>query len=81
MTQLVLELGELNISSPDPVLRLETVDLTKQWIDHAVTLGCPRVMVNQARFRRGAPDRHRHFAEDQCVCQNQKGLGDPGKPR
>jgi sugar phosphate isomerase/epimerase len=21
--------------------------LTKQWIDHAVTLGCPRVMVNQ----------------------------------
>ena len=47
MTQLVLELGELNISSPDPVLRLETVDLTKQWIDHAVTLGCPRVMVNQ----------------------------------
>jgi sugar phosphate isomerase/epimerase len=47
MTQLVLELGALNISSPDPVLRLETVDLTKQWIDHAVTLGCPRVMVNQ----------------------------------
>jgi hypothetical protein len=47
MTQLVLELGKLNISSPDPVLRVETIDLTKRWIDHAVTLGCPRVMVNQ----------------------------------
>jgi Xylose isomerase-like TIM barrel len=47
ITQLVLELEELNISSPDPVLRVETIDLTKRWIDHAVTLGCPRVMVNQ----------------------------------
>ena len=47
MTQLVLELGELNISSPDPVLRVETIDLTKRWIDHAGTLGCPRVMINQ----------------------------------
>jgi sugar phosphate isomerase/epimerase len=26
---------------------VETIDLTKRWIDHAVTLGCPRVMVNQ----------------------------------
>jgi sugar phosphate isomerase/epimerase len=47
MNQLVLELDELNISSPDPVLRVETIDLTKRWIDHAVTLGCPRVMINQ----------------------------------
>jgi hypothetical protein len=47
MTQLVLELDKLNISSPNPVLRVETIDLTKRWIDHAVTLGCPRVMVNQ----------------------------------
>jgi hypothetical protein len=47
MTQLVLELDELNVSSPDPVLRVETIDLTKRWIDHAVTLGCPRVMLNQ----------------------------------
>ena len=29
------------------MLRLETIDLTKKWIDHAVMLGCPRVMVNQ----------------------------------
>jgi sugar phosphate isomerase/epimerase len=45
-----ISLGGLNIvsmSAPDPVLRQETVDLTKQWIDHAVELECPRVMVNQ----------------------------------
>ena len=50
ITQLVLELGPLNVSSPDPVLRVETIDLTKRWIDHAVTLGCPRVMVNQGKL-------------------------------
>jgi sugar phosphate isomerase/epimerase len=45
-----ISLGGLSIvsmSAPDPALRLETVDLTKQWIDHAVELECPRVMVNQ----------------------------------
>jgi sugar phosphate isomerase/epimerase len=42
-----LELGPMNISSPDPVLRTQAVDLTKRWIDHAVTLGSPRVMINQ----------------------------------
>jgi hypothetical protein len=47
MNQICLEFGPLNISSPDPVLRLETIDLTRQWVDHAVELGCPRVMVNQ----------------------------------
>jgi len=47
MNQINLEFGPLNISSPDPVLRLETIDLNKRWIDHAVMLGCPRVMVNQ----------------------------------
>jgi len=46
MNQLCLEFGILNISTPDPVLRLETIDLTKQWIDHAAELGCPRVMLN-----------------------------------
>jgi hypothetical protein len=39
--------GILNISSPDPVLRLEAIDLTKRWIDHAAELGCPRVLVNE----------------------------------
>ena len=47
MNQICLEFGILNISSPDPMLRVETIDLTKRWIDHAVDLGCPRVMVNQ----------------------------------
>jgi len=47
MNQINVEFGALNISSPDPVLRLETIDLTKKWIDHAVMLGCPRIMVNQ----------------------------------
>jgi hypothetical protein len=47
MNQINVEFGTLNISSPDPVLRVETIDLTKQWIDHAVILGCPRIMVNQ----------------------------------
>jgi Xylose isomerase-like TIM barrel len=47
MNQINLEFGPLNISSPDPVLRVETIDLTKKWIDHAAALGCPRVMLNQ----------------------------------
>ena len=47
MNQINVEFGTLNISSPDPVLRLETIDLTKKWVDHAVILGCPRIMVNQ----------------------------------
>ena len=47
MNQINVEFGPLNISSPDPVLRLQTIDLTKKWVDHAVILGCPRIMVNQ----------------------------------
>lgn len=47
INQINLGFGDLNISSPNPVVRLETIDLTKRWIDHAVVLGCPRVMVNQ----------------------------------
>ena len=47
MNQINLEFANLNISTPDPWIRLETIDLTKRWIDHAVALDCPRVMVNQ----------------------------------
>jgi len=47
INQINLEFRQLNISTPDPVLRLETVDLTKKWVDHAATLGCARIMVNQ----------------------------------
>jgi sugar phosphate isomerase/epimerase len=46
MTQICLEFAPLDISSPEHYQRLETIDLTKQWIDHAVALSCPRVMVN-----------------------------------
>jgi len=46
VSQINLEFGPLNISTKDPILRLETIDLTKRWVDLAVTLGCPRVMVN-----------------------------------
>jgi sugar phosphate isomerase/epimerase len=42
-----LELGNMNISAPEPVLRAQAVDLTKRWVDHAVVLGSPRVMINQ----------------------------------
>ena len=47
ITNINLEFGNMNISTGDAVLRLQAIDLTKQWIDHAVELGCPRVMVNQ----------------------------------
>jgi hypothetical protein len=47
VTNINLEFGGMNISAPDPALRQQAVDLTRQWIDHAVELGCPRVMVNQ----------------------------------
>jgi len=45
-----LELGNMNISSPDPILRSQAVDLTKRWVDHAVVLGSPRVMINQGQL-------------------------------
>ena len=70
MNQICLEFGPLNISSPDPVLRVETIDLTKKWIDHAVELGCPRVMVNQGTL---APEVR------QTAIATLKTIGDYGK--
>ena len=51
VTQLVVEFGGLNISAPDHnfLPRLQALDLTKVWIDRAVVLGCPRIMVNQGQ--------------------------------
>ena len=37
----------LTMSEPDPIKRVEAIDLTKRWIDHCVALGCPRLQVNQ----------------------------------
>ncbi len=60
VSQINLEFGTMNISAPEPVLRLQAIDLTKRWIDHAVTLGAPRVMINQ-----GTPTReNKGFAID-----------------
>jgi sugar phosphate isomerase/epimerase len=44
--QINLDFANINVSSPDPVIRLEAIELTKRWIDHAVALDCPRVMVS-----------------------------------
>jgi hypothetical protein len=49
ISQINLEFGDLNISAEGHSARLQAVDLTKRWIDHAVLLGCPIVMVNQGR--------------------------------
>ncbi|MGA3096145.1 MAG: hypothetical protein ABSF25_06790 [Bryobacteraceae bacterium] len=44
--QINLDFANLNVSSPDSVIRMETIELTKRWIDHAAALECPRVMLN-----------------------------------
>jgi len=72
MNQICLEFGPLNISSPDPVLRVETIDLTKQWIEHARAVGCPRVMLNQGTL---APE------VLETATATLKTIGDYGKSR
>ena len=72
MNQICLEFGPLNISSPDPVLRLQTIDLTKKWIDHARELGCPRVMVNQGTLAQQVR---------QAAIATLKTIGDYGRSR
>ena len=47
VNQINLEFGPMSISTPDPILRLQTIDLTRMWIDHAAAVGCPRIMMNQ----------------------------------
>src|SRR5262249_9232330 len=49
VTNINLEFGPQNISAADPALRQQAVDRTKEWIDHASALGCPRIMVNQGQ--------------------------------
>lgn len=50
VTNINLELGNLSIASPDPALRAQAVDLTRAWVDHAIVLGSPRVMINQGKL-------------------------------
>jgi hypothetical protein len=40
----------MTISADSAVGRLQAIDLTKRWIDHAATLGCPRIMLNQGQL-------------------------------
>jgi len=50
ITNINLELGNMNIAAATPALRAQAVDLTRAWIDHAIVLGSPRVMINQGRL-------------------------------
>ena len=72
MNQICLEFGPLNISAPEHYVRLETIDLTKQWIDHAAAVGCPRVMVNQGTL---APEVR------QAAIETLKAIGEYGKSK
>jgi sugar phosphate isomerase/epimerase len=47
ITNMNLEFQTTTLSSPDKAVRFEAVDLARAWIDRAVVLGSPRVMVNQ----------------------------------
>jgi hypothetical protein len=47
VTNINLEFGQQSISAPDPALRQQALERTRQWVDYAVILGSPRIMVNQ----------------------------------
>jgi sugar phosphate isomerase/epimerase len=72
VTNINLEFGPQNISAPDPALRRQALDRTKEWIDHAAALGSPRIMINQ-----GAP------TEDnkEVAIATLKAMGEYGKSR
>src|SRR5262249_26717579 len=72
VTNINLEFGPQNISAADPALRQQAVDRTKEWIDHAVALGCPRIMVNQ-----GQPTQE----NKEVAIAALKAMGDYGKAR
>jgi hypothetical protein len=50
MTQINVEFSQMNVSAADPVQRDQAIDLTMRWVDHAVILNCPRVMINQGQL-------------------------------
>jgi len=72
LTNINLEFGPQNISAADPALRQQAVDRTKEWIDHAVALGCPRIMVNQ-----GQPTQE----NKEVAIAALKAMGDYGKSK
>jgi hypothetical protein len=72
VTNINLEFGPQNISAADSTLRQQALDRTKEWIDYAVVLGCPRIMVNQ-----GAPTE-----ENKAVAiETLKAMGEYGKSK
>ena len=72
VTNINLEFGPQNISAADPALRQQALDRTKQWIDYAAAVGCPRIMVNQ-----GMPTEENKAA----AIQTLKAMGDYGKSK
>ena len=68
-----LELGGTMTMSADTLVgRLQAVDLTKRWVDHCVTLGCPRMMLNQGQLT----DQNKAIA-----IATLKAMGDYGKSK
>jgi len=72
VTNINLEFGPQNISAADVELRQQAVDRTKQWIDYAAIVGCPRIMVNQ-----GAPTEENKTVATAAL----KAMGDYGKTK
>jgi hypothetical protein len=72
VTNINLEFGPQNISAADPVMRQQAIDRTKEWIDHAVVLGCPRIMINQ-----GAPTQE----NKEIAIATLKAMGDYGNSK
>jgi hypothetical protein len=72
MQQINLEIGPMFVSAADPILRIQCIDLTKRWIDHAVALNCPKVMVNQ-----GSPSQE----NKEVMIAALKIVGDYGKSK
>jgi xylose isomerase-like TIM barrel protein len=72
VTNINLEFGPQNISAADPALRQQAIDRTREWIDHAVALGCPRIMINQ-----GQPTQE----NKEVAIAALKAMGDYGKTK
>jgi hypothetical protein len=73
VTNINLEFGAAQtITAPEADGRQQALERTKQWIDHAVLLGCPRIMINQ-----GSPTR-----ENKAIgVETLKAMGDYGKSK